>query len=160
MPEGEIPPDALETLQDFWSHWGFEPWNEPPFAGVSRRQRFVKSGILGKVAEFQAWDCIVWNTGTGEERARLWDSRQPLPDTMTQRFLFVLENPWTDRRVRSFALGFKGYMEFFAYYPGSRGHPKIKDLTGLVDLGMKLLRETEFQKHKRPGNAGGIPAMR
>ncbi|MDR0564093.1 MAG: hypothetical protein LBG78_04055 [Azoarcus sp.] len=132
----------LSVLHDFWSHWGFEPWVEPPFAGVVRRQRFVKSGLLGKVAEFAAWDCIVWSAGTEEDRARLWQNLAPLPDVMTQRFLFLLDSPWTERRIRSFAWGFRGYAEFYAYAPGTAGHPRAQDLTGLVDLGMELLKKT------------------
>jgi len=139
MSEGKVPLTDLGELHDFWAHWGFESWSEPPFAGVSRRQRFVKSGLLGKVAEFHAWDGIVWASATDEERARLWHSRKPMSDIITQRFLFLLESPWTERRIRSFFLGFGGYVEFYAYYPGSNFHPRVQDLTGLVDLGMNLL---------------------
>jgi len=142
----QMSPTALGELHDFWAYWGFCPWNEPPFTGVSRSQNFIKSGLLGKVAEFHAWDCIVWDAGTDEERAKLWHSRKPMPDIMTQRFLFLLPKPWADRRIRSFALGFRGYVEFFAYYPGSDFHPQIKDLTGLVDHGMKLLHQPTMDR--------------
>ena len=89
---------------------------------------------MGPVAEYSAWEAIVWAPGTTEERENLWRSCVPLPDTITQRFLFLLENPWTKRRIRSFALGFRGFLEFYAYWPGADSHPKVRDLTGLVDL--------------------------
>ncbi|MDR1709263.1 MAG: hypothetical protein LBS70_06035 [Candidatus Accumulibacter sp.] len=130
----------MGSFPDFWRHWGFEPWAEAPFAGVSRRQRFVKSGLLGRVAEFFAWDFIVWSSGTEEDRKTLWEKRGPMPEIISQRFLFLLEKPWNERRMRSFSLGFQGYLEFFAYCPGSAGHAKAKDLTGLVDLCCGLLR--------------------
>jgi len=147
MPEGKISLTALGELHDFWAHWGFESWSEPPFFGVSRRQRFVKSGLLGKVAEFSAWDGIVWTSATDEERVRLWRSRRPMPDIITQRFLFLLESPWTERRIRSFLLGIRGYVEFYAYYPGSDFHPRVKDLTGLVDLGMDLIHRSAVEEN-------------
>jgi len=150
MPEGKISLTALGGLHDFWAHWGFEPWSESPFIGVSRRQRFVKSGLLGKVAEFYAWDGIVWVSATDEERAGLWYSRKAMPDIITQRFLFLLENPWAERRIRSFLLGFRGYVEFYAYYPGSNFHPRVKDLTGLVDLGMNLLHQPAVCEDNTP----------
>jgi len=121
----------------FWHHWGFKPWSEGPLAGVSRRQRFVKDGFLGPIAEYGAWDYIVWAYGREEDRGRLWKSLNPLPEIMTQRFLFVLPNPWPERRIRSFCLGFKGYAEFYAYWPGSPQNKKLPpDLTGLVDLAL------------------------
>jgi hypothetical protein len=141
---------SLGELHGFWEHWGFESWHKPPFAGAFRRQRFVKSGILGRVAEFMAWDCIVWTCGTEAGREALWRDLRPLPDIMTQRFLFLLKPPWPERRIRSFAWGFRGYVEFFAYWPGFKGNTRAKDLTGLVDLGLDLLREREEQAPERP----------
>lgn len=131
----------LRSLGEFWRHWGFEPWEQGPLAGVSRTQRFIKDGILGPVAEYKAWDCIVWDSGTEEDREQLWKTIRPCPDTMTQRFVFLVDAPWTRRRIRSFALGFKGYVEFYAYLPtqaGGLGCMDVKDLTGLVDMGMRL----------------------
>jgi hypothetical protein len=159
MSEGRNPLAALGALRDFWEHWGFQPWSEESFAGVTRRQHFVKSGLLGTVAEFNAQDYIVWDAGASEERAWLWNSRQPIPGFMTQRFLFLLERPWPDRRIRSFTLGFRGYLEFFAYYPGAKVHAKAKDLSGLVDLGLNLLHgggesEPVRERDARPQGAG------
>jgi hypothetical protein len=137
---------AWGNLHDFWKHWGFSPWNLPPFVGVSRRQSFVKSGILGRVADFGALDHIIWESGTEEERMRLWQSRRSIPEIMTQRFLFLLENPWPERRIRSFAWGFRGYVEFYAFLPNGGGSPKAHDLSGLVDLGFKLLEGDQSER--------------
>lgn len=140
----------LASLHGFWNHWGFEPWSEAPFAGVCRVQRFVKNGFLGNIAEYKAWEAIVWKCGSAEERNGLWNNRLPMAEVLTQRFLFLLPEPWAERRIRSFLLGFRGYLEFFAYNPvllengcpACPGHPKARDLTGLVDLAASLEEET------------------
>ena len=131
----------LARIDDFWDHWGFEPWRQGALFGVSRMQRFVKDGFLGLIAQYQAWDCIVWQPGTGEDRKSLWDSMRPLEDVMTQRFLFLMEDPWPERRIKSFVLGFKGYVEFYAYRPtpdGGTSAKEVKDLADLVDMGLRL----------------------
>ncbi len=133
--------DYLAQCDAFWDHWGFEPWEMGPLAGVSRRQRFIKDGFLGPIAEYHAWDCIVWQPGTGEDRKNLWDSMRPLEDDMTQRLLILLVNPRPARRIKSFALGFKGYVEFYAYWPSPEGGTsakEVKDLADLVDMGLRL----------------------
>ena len=133
--------NILEPLDEFWEHWGFEPWEMGPFTGVSRLQHFRKDGILGPIAEYQAWDCIVWEPGTEEEREHLWRTMRPLEDVMTQRFVFLVDNPWTTRRIKSFYAGLKGYVEFYAYFPtrdGGLGTTEVRDLTDLVDMGIRL----------------------
>lgn len=126
----------LLSRQDLWSHWGFAPWAANGMAGVFRRQHFVKDGFLGRIAEYMALDYIVWDCGTAELRRSLWHSLKPLPEIMTQRFLFIMEEERPVRQVRSFCLGFRGYAEFFTYWPEkpSAGNPAPPDLTGLVDL--------------------------
>ena len=131
------PGKVFPALTGFWEHWGFVSWENGPFAGVARKQRFVKDGILGGVAEYHAWDYILWSPGTEAQREMLWRSLSPLPDVMTQRFLFLLDSPWPKRRIRSFWLGIKGFVEFYAYRPGSGAHDDPKDLTGLVQLAMR-----------------------
>ncbi|MBE1237189.1 hypothetical protein IHV25_05950 [Phaeovibrio sulfidiphilus] len=141
MSEDEIERigDRLSRHTGFWEHWGFSPWAEGPFRGVARHQRFVKSGVLGPVAEYGARDVIVWSCGTGAEREALWRSVRPVPDVITQRFLFLLPEPWTGRRIRSFLLGFRGYVEFYAVSPGGApAHRRVRDLSGLVDLALGL----------------------
>ena len=130
--------EHLSSLHQFWEHWGFSPWQSLPFAGVARRQRFVKDGILGSVAEYGAWEAIVWRSGSQADRNALWKALSPLPEVITQRFLFLLPDPWPERRIRSFLLGFRGYAEFYAYHPDKPGHPKVRDLTGLIDLALTL----------------------
>lgn len=132
----------LESIPKFWEHWRFVPWRSGPFRGVERNVRFVKDGILGPVAEYNSWDYIVWQAGTDVERQAFWKSVKAIPEVMTQRFLFVLPEPWPERRIRSFFLGLKGYAEFYAIWPeaDSKGkyNEKIKDLAGLVELGLSL----------------------
>ena len=128
----------LAALPDFWTHWGFTPWHEGPFAGVARTQRFVKDGLIGSVAEYRAWEAILWNPGNEEARRDLWKKRSPMPEAITQRFLFLLPSPWPERKIRSYCFGLRGYLEFYAYYPGSTGHRRVQDLAGLVDLALKL----------------------
>lgn len=133
---------ALKDLREFWEHWGFASWSSPPFSGVSRLQHFIKDGVLGRIAEFKAMDYIVLEGGrSAEAREKLWRECRPLPEIMTQRFLFLLEDPWPDRRIRAFTLGFGGYLEFYAYRPGSEANARVRDLTGLVDLGLELLKK-------------------
>ena len=132
---------ALEPVDGFWEHWGFSPWSRGNLAGVCRDQRFVKDGFLGKIAEYRAWDCIVWEAGSEEERDELWKRAAPMPEVMTQRFVFLVDDPWPERRIRSFSFGFKGFVEFYAYRPtfeGGRSHKGAKDLTGLVDMALRF----------------------
>ncbi len=131
----------LEPLGDFWLHWGFAPWEAGPLTGVARMQHFVKDGFLARIAEYRAWDCIVWNSGTKNDREGLWRAIRPLQDVMTQRFVFIVPDPWTTRRIKSFYAGLRGYAEFHAYLPtadGGRGTTGIKDLTGLIDMSLRL----------------------
>lgn len=136
---------TLACCNDFWEHWGFEPWQRGPFSGVARVQRFVKDGFLGRIAEYRAWDRIVWQPGTPEEREALWNAAKPVPEVMTQRFLFLVHPPWTKRRIRSFVFGFRGFVEFYAYWPGEppgavsqKGGAEPRDLTELVDMALRL----------------------
>ena len=131
---------TLSSQHNFWAHWGFDPWRDGVLAGVARRQKFVKDGFLGRIAEYGAWDYIIWDSGRPEDRQALWDRLTPEPEIMTQRFLFVLPNPWPGRRIKSFWLGFKGYVEFFAYWPpvGPTDKKELPpDLSGLVDLALR-----------------------
>lgn len=131
----------LEPLSEFWEHWGFEPWSFGNLAGASRLQRFVKDGFLGCIAEYRAWDCIVWNSGTEEDRETLWRSLKPMPEVMTQRFVFLSDAPWPKRRIRSFFLGFRGYAEFYAHnplQPDGVASINAKDLTELVHMGIRF----------------------
>lgn len=150
----------LGGLQNFWNHWGFTLWSLPPFAGVCRVQRFIKNGFLGKIAEYQAWEAIVWQCGSQDARNLLWKNSKPMPEVLTQRFLFLVPDPWPERRIRSFFFGLRGYLEFYAYDPRPfppdcrtcMGHPKVQDLTGLVDLAVGLEQEAAGN-HETPPDA-------
>lgn len=132
--------EFLAGLNEFWGYWGFDPWSDGVLAGAVRRQRFVKDGFLGPIAEYGALDYIVWSCGDERDRAGLWRDVKPLPEVMTQRFLFLLPEPWPERRIRSFLFGFRGYVEFYAYWPVSQSPPNKnlpRDLTGLIDLALQ-----------------------
>ncbi len=136
--------DRLAARTAFWRHWGFEPWSHGALAGAARRQRFVKDGLLGRIAEYGAWDYIVWRPGTPEDREALWAGLRPRPDIMTQRFLMLRPGPRPGRRVKSFRLGFCGYAELYEYWPGagrSTGAPA--DLAGLADLALRAPDDME-----------------
>lgn len=129
---------TLAGQDAFWEHWGFEPWSNGILTGVTRRQRFIKDGFLGPIAEYGAWDYIIWDCGSEEDRTYLWKNLKSQPEVMTQRFLFVLPKPWRERRIRSFWLGFRGYIEYYAYWPDSPPNKELPtDLTGLVDLALR-----------------------
>lgn len=130
----------LAGQKDFWAHWGFVSWCREPFEGVARSQRFVKDGLLGPLAEYRAWEAIVWSCGSEKDRETLWHSLVPMPDVLTQRFLFVLDDPRQDRRIRSFWMGVRGYAEFFCWRPGVEADEKVRDLTGLIELALALER--------------------
>ena len=133
-------PEALSRMTAFWDHLGFEPWNYGKLSGVVRRQRFVKGGFLGPIAEYGAWDHIVWQAGAAEDRENLWRSLVPRPEVMTQRFLFLRPEAQPGRRIKSFWPGFRGYAEFYEYWPGAEllGCPNDvpRALGGLVDLAL------------------------
>jgi len=130
--------ELLAVVPDFWEYWGFIPWQHGCFKGVAREQHFIKRGFLGPIAEYGAWEAIVWECGSQGERDVLWNSCKSIPEVMTQRYLFLLEDPWTGRKIRSLAWGFKGYVEYYSYWPGFTGDKMIKDLTGLVDLALAI----------------------
>lgn len=142
---GRMSADELKNFlagqSGLWAHWGFEPWADGRLNGVARRQHFVKDGFIGRIAEYAAWDYIVWEPGAADDRERLWREARPRPQVMTQRFLFLTPEVWPKRRIKSFRLGFGGYLEFYAYWPGGEGEAKgpgePADLTGLVDLALR-----------------------
>ena len=105
---------------------------------MARCQHFVKDGYLGRIAEYRAWDHIVWAAAAAEDRESLWAGLVPRPEVMTQRFLFLLPQPRPGRRIKSFRLGFRGYAEFYEYWPEAEPAPGKgeipPDLGGLVDL--------------------------
>ena len=131
-------PARLAVATDFWEYWGFVPWTRGRLSGVSRDQHFIKAGFLGRIAEFRAFDCIIWEVGSGEEREALWRALAPLPEVMTQRFLFLRDEPAPRRRIRSFWGGLRGFAEFYSFWPGAETSDAPRDLSGLVLLALDL----------------------
>ena len=141
---------AMENDMALWSYWGFEPWSFEGMRGVKRLVTFVKPALIGDIAKYYAEDTIIWCVPNEPVKEKLWRSISPKEDTMTQRFLFIERREPPICRVRSFLLGFRGYLEFHSYWPqrGGRDNPetgnagfdvRLKDLVPLVDRAMKLL---------------------
>ena len=85
--------------------------------GVARQQRLVKRTMLGRVAEIQSWDYIIWKVGTDQERKDFWTDLRPAAGVANQRYLFLLPSPWKRRRVKAFIWGALGFAEFHAFWP-------------------------------------------
>jgi hypothetical protein len=131
-------PARLAAVPDFWEYWGFVPWTWGKLAGVSRDQHFIKDGFLGRIAEFRAFDCIIWDVGSEEEREAFWRSLAPLPEVVTQRFLFLRDEPDPRRRARSFWGGLRGFAEFYSFWPGAEKENAPRDLSGLILLALEM----------------------
>ena len=141
MPPSPAPlsrPEQLAAVPDFWEHCGFVPWSRGCLAGVSREQHFIKDGFLGRIAEYRAFDCIIWEAGSEDEREALWRALAPLPEVMTQRFLFVRNDPVPRRRIRSFWGGLRGFAEFYSFWPGAEKGNAPRDLAGLILLALEV----------------------
>jgi hypothetical protein len=99
--------------------------------GVSRKITLVKSSVVGVIAKYYVWDYVVWSHQNAAEY--LLQEWKPLPDVMTQRFLLVgTQTP--RRKAKGFWLGFRGFLEIYAYTPGGGYHPKVKDLIPPIDM--------------------------
>ena len=127
---------------EMWRYLGFEPWrHESPgvrLEGVSRKITLVKSGLLGTIAKYYAWDYIAWlYRDPAETVGYLMREWKPLPDVVTQRFVLVGEPPAgvppAKRRARSFWMGLMGFLEIYTYLPGGERHARIEDLVPPID---------------------------
>lgn len=128
--------DKLSRCDEMWRYLGFEPWEGLGMQGVSRKITLVKDSLMGPVAKYYAWDYIVWTYRGDPDIERLFKEWKPLPDVVTQRFIFVgTEKP--RRRAKMFWLGLKGFLELYGYVPGKDYHPKIKDLVPPIDKGLE-----------------------
>lgn len=131
----------LADNMEMWTYLGFEPWRHSgkglfAMEGLSRKITMIKSSLLGPVAKYYAWDYIVWKHRGDEDVQYVMKDWKPMPDVMTQRFLFI-GVPSRKRRAKGFWLGFKGFLEIYSYIPGEAPHPKVKDLIPPVDLAWK-----------------------
>ena len=110
---------------------------------------FVKSALLGEVCRYYADDYILWSHGGREDRKRILKICRPQTDLMTQRYLFVDAQESNEKGVvKSFLLGFRGFVEVHSFTPGGRFDKRVKDLAPLVEKALELLR-------KRSSEPGG-----
>jgi len=130
---------------DFWEYWGFEPWSHLGMKGLSRKVTFVKSGLMGEVARYYAYDYIVWTHRGKIDADEILASWKPLQDVMLQRFLFLEDRALEKKKIKSFLLGFRGFLEIYHYSINGEYDKKIKDLAPLVDRAWELLHDAEFR---------------
>ena len=128
-----------------WTYLGFEPWEHKEMQGVCRKITLIKSGLLGKVAEYYAWDYIVWRHQEKRDIEYLFKEWLPMSDVVTQRFMFV-GTLWPRRKARSYCCGLKGFLEVYAYMPGEPYHPKIKDIVPPVDFALNPEKDNPVQR--------------
>jgi hypothetical protein len=130
----------LSESMEMWTYLGFEPWEHRGTAadstagfmkGAARKITLVKSSVVGIVAKYYVWDYVVWSHQNAVEY--LLKEWKPLPDVMTQRFLLV-GSPSPRRKVKSYWLGFRGFLEIYSYVPGGGYHARVKDLIPPVDM--------------------------
>lgn len=129
--------EKLRQAEEMWRYLGFEPWEGLGMQGIARKITLVKDSLMGPVAKYYAWDYIVWEHQGKSDVERLFREWKGITDVVTQRFLMVgLEVP--RRRARGFLLGFKGFLELYAYLPGGDYHPKVKDLIPPINKALEL----------------------
>lgn len=139
---------VLGNAMDFWSYWGFEPWEYDGMKGVSRKVTFVKDSLMGVVAKYYAYDYIVWLHQGQIDADHVYKDWKPEKETMMHRFIFVEDNASDKKRIRSFLLGFKGYLEVYHYSINGTYDKKFKDLAPLVDKAWQLLEDPEYLSKK------------
>ena len=143
--------DIMESDMELWRYWGFEPWHYGSLQGVRRLVTFVKPALIGDVAKYYAVDTVVWRGFSDSERESLWRSTTPKEDVMTQRFLFVENNEKPLCRIKSFLLGFRGYLEFHSHWPGQTFDRRLKDLAPLVDKALDIYNKREEENQCKGG---------
>jgi hypothetical protein len=133
-------PDFSVLMSDpeLWSYWGFEPWASNAMKGVHRRVTIVKDGLLGEVCRYFADDCIVWIHAGEADMRHVLENGKPEVDLMTQRYLFVVGPAVVFRKIRSFYMGFRGYLEVHTYTVHGVYDKRIRDLAQLVDRAWDL----------------------
>ena len=125
--------DKLAENEALWRHLGFEPWEHRDMRGVARKITMRKTSILGPVATYYAWDYLVWRHEGERAGTYLLKEWTPLPDVVMQRFLLI-GLPGSERKIRSFCFGFKGFLEVYTYTPGGAHHKRVKDLVPPIEL--------------------------
>jgi hypothetical protein len=141
----------MESDMELWRYWGFEPWYYGSLQGVRRLVTFVKPALMGDVAKYYAVDTVVWKGFADSEKESLWRSTTPKEDVMTQRFLFLERCEKPVCRIKSFLLGFRGYLEFHTYWPGQKFDRRLKDLAPLVDKALTIYGKREGRDRPEGG---------
>lgn len=124
----------LADAFDMWKHLSFEPWSWDGMRGVSRVITLVKGGLMGKIATYYVWDYVVWEYRGMPDMEKVYSEWKPKTDVMSQRFLFVGNDVAPLRKIKSFWLGLRGYLEIYHYKHGGEFHPKIKDIIPPIDF--------------------------
>lgn len=135
----------LAAVEDFWSYWGFEPWEHMGMKGVSRKVTFVKDSIMGEIARYYAYDYIVLTHRGKLDADMIFKSWKPETDVMLHRFVFVEERAVDKKRIRSFYMGLKGFLEIYHYSVNTNYDKKIKDLAPLIDKAWELLIKKKLE---------------
>ena len=137
-----------QGIPEFWGHWGFEPWQWEGLEGVWRKVEFKKGSLMGPVALYYSYDFIVWKHEGLVTKDFLLEQRKWEPDLMTQRFLLLGTEKDSKPWIKSFFLGFRGFVEVLRYSPGEKGHRKFRDLTDLVGAvdGYRVRRDELFRQ--------------
>jgi hypothetical protein len=142
---------VMESDMELWRYWGFEPWHYGSLQGVRRLVTFVKPALMGDVAKYYAVDTVIWKGFADSEKESLWRSTTPKEDVMTQRFLFLEQCEKPVCRIKSFLLGFRGYLEFHTYWPGQKFDRRLKDLAPLVDKALTIYNKKQKGRDRPEG---------
>ncbi|MDR1873957.1 MAG: hypothetical protein LBQ90_02935 [Synergistaceae bacterium] len=126
--------DGLAESGEMWTYLGFEPWAQGDMRGVARQITMVKGSLMLPIAKYYAWDYIVWRYRDKTDVDRVMREWRPLPDVVTQRFLFIGGPSSKKRLAKSFWLGLRGFLEVYFYTPGGDCHPKVRDLIPAVNM--------------------------
>ncbi len=132
---------VLTTVPDFWTYWGFEPWEYSGMKGFYRKVTFVKDSIMGEIARYYAYDYIVLVHRGNIDADIIYRNWKPGPDVMLQRFIFVEERAVDKKKIKSFYMGFRGFLEIYHYSANTNYDKKIKDLAPLVDKAWELIQK-------------------
>jgi hypothetical protein len=142
---------VLAGVPEFWAYWGFEAWEFGGMKGVSRKVTFVKDALIGEVARYYAYDYIVLVHNGKVDADLIYNTWKPKPEVMLHRFIFVEERAVEKKRIKSFLLGVKGYLEVHHYSLNGTYDKKIRDLAPLVDKAWELI-----QKDNTGTDGGGV----
>lgn len=129
----------LQNAADAWEAWGFEPWRHGALCGVHRRIDARKESMLGVIADYSAHDYVIWRHSGMEDAERVFRTWGPLPDVMSQRFVFISDES-ARGRVRSYWFGLRGFLEVHSHRFHGKPTRRIADLAVLIDRAWDLVR--------------------